>query len=128
MSKNYYEILGVQKDISPLDLKKRFRTLLISQHPDKHPDNPEIYQAFLLITEAYEVLSDPSKRQLYDVDKMESLVNMNYNDPIYWGGQVQSSFGGTRLDEAFNLPGSLTDIYDDFNQAEDLFLKRKYEK
>ena len=67
MSKDYYAILGVSKDASADELKRAYRKLAVQNHPDKHPDEKEKYEAkFKEITEAYAVLSDPQKRQQYD--------------------------------------------------------------
>jgi molecular chaperone DnaJ len=61
-----YEILGVDRDASFDDIKKAYRKLARSYHPDVNPD-PEMAEKFKEITAAYEVLSDPDKRQNYDV-------------------------------------------------------------
>lgn len=66
MSKNYYDILGVSKDASQDDIKKAYRKLAIKYHPDKNPGDKEAEKKFKDITEAYETLSDESKRKEYD--------------------------------------------------------------
>ena len=63
---NLYETLGVDRDASFDDIKKAYRKLARSYHPDVNPD-PEMAEKFKEITAAYEVLSDPDKRQNYDV-------------------------------------------------------------
>lgn len=63
---DYYEILGVSKDASKDDIKKAYRKMAIKYHPDKNPDNPEAEARFKEVSEAYEVLSDDQKRQMYD--------------------------------------------------------------
>ena len=62
MKRDYYEILGVGRDATPEELKKSFKRLAIKYHPDKNPNNPEAEQKFKEAAEAYEVLSDASKR------------------------------------------------------------------
>ncbi len=64
--KDYYKILGVDKDASAEDIKKAYRKLAVRYHPDKNPDNPQAAEKFREITEAHEVLGDPEKRKKYD--------------------------------------------------------------
>jgi len=65
---NYYEILNVSRDASQTDIKKAFRTLAMQYHPDRNPQNQvEAEKKFKGINEAYEVLSDGRKRQMYDL-------------------------------------------------------------
>lgn len=64
--RDYYEVLGIGKDAGDSDIKKAYRKLAKKYHPDIHPDNEEMAEKFREATEAYEVLSDPSKRQQYD--------------------------------------------------------------
>ena len=64
--KDYYKILGVNKDASPKDIKKAYRKLAAKYHPDKNPDSKEAEDKFKEINEANEVLSDTEKREKYD--------------------------------------------------------------
>ena len=64
--RNYYEILGVNKTASSEDIKKAYRTLARRYHPDRNPGNKAAEDKFKDINEAYEVLSDMSKRSQYD--------------------------------------------------------------
>lgn len=67
MSKrDYYDILGVSKGAEQDEIKKAYRKVAIKYHPDKNPDNPKAEDKFKEAAEAYEVLSDNSKRQRYD--------------------------------------------------------------
>lgn len=67
MSKrDYYEVLGVNKNASDDEIKKAFRKLAIKYHPDKNPGNKEAEAKFKEANEAYSVLSDKTKRQRYD--------------------------------------------------------------
>ena len=64
--RDYYEVLGVNRDCSEDDLKKSYRRLAMKWHPDRNPDNPKAEEHFKEAKEAYEVLSDASKRAAYD--------------------------------------------------------------
>jgi DnaJ homolog subfamily A member 2 len=65
-NRTYYEILEVPKDASLADIKKSYRKLAMKWHPDKNPNNDEADKNFKSISEAYQVLSDPEKRKVYD--------------------------------------------------------------
>ncbi|HEX6983363.1 MAG TPA: J domain-containing protein [Balneolaceae bacterium] len=64
--KNYYDILGVNKNASQNEIKKAYRKLAAKYHPDKNPDDPSAVEKFKELGEAYEVLKDPEKRKLYN--------------------------------------------------------------
>ena len=64
--KDYYTILGVARDSSVRQIKRTYKKLARQWHPDLHPQDPACRTKILEINEAYEVLSDPEKRQAYD--------------------------------------------------------------
>jgi molecular chaperone DnaJ len=67
MSKrDYYEVLGVDKDADDKDIKKSYRRVAMKYHPDRNPDDPDAEEKFKEATEAYDVLMDSEKRQAYD--------------------------------------------------------------
>ncbi len=67
MSKrDYYEVLGINRDASEDEIKKAYRKLAMKYHPDRNPDNPKSEENFKEAKEAYEILSDASKRTTYD--------------------------------------------------------------
>ena len=64
--RDYYEVLGVGKDADEAALKKAYRRLAKKYHPDANGKNLQAEEKFKEVTEAYEILSDPEKRKLYD--------------------------------------------------------------
>ena len=66
MAKNYYDILGVKRDASDKEVKSAFRKLAKKFHPDANPNDPGAEAKFKEINEAYEVLGDKEKREMYD--------------------------------------------------------------
>lgn len=72
-TRDYYEILIVSKSATEEDLKKSYRKLAMKFHPDRNADDPSALEKFKEVKEAYEVLSDPRKRQIYDQHGHEGL-------------------------------------------------------
>ncbi len=64
--KDYYEVLGVGRSVTQEEIKKAYRKLALQHHPDKHKGDKKAEEKFKEIGEAYEVLSDPQKREAYD--------------------------------------------------------------
>lgn len=64
--RDYYQVLGVERDASEKEIKRAYRKLAHRYHPDKNPDDPTAEERFKEINEAYEVLGDPTKRSKYD--------------------------------------------------------------
>jgi molecular chaperone DnaJ len=65
--KDYYRVLGINRDASQKEIKRAFRRLALRYHPDRNPqDQKQVEERFKEINEAYQVLSDKDKRQRYD--------------------------------------------------------------
>ena len=64
--RDYYEVLEVAKNATPEEIKKAYRKKAVQYHPDKNPGDKNAEEKFKEAAEAYEVLSDPKKRQMYD--------------------------------------------------------------
>lgn len=108
--RDYYEVLGVDKNASTDEIKKAYRKTAIKYHPDKNPDDPSAEEKFKEAAEAYEALSDPQKRQRYDQFGHQGVGGggfsgggMNMEDifsqfgDIFGGGSpFDSFFGGGR--------------------------------
>jgi curved DNA-binding protein len=89
---DYYSILGVPKTASEAEVKSAYRKLAMKHHPDKNPGNKESENKFKTINEAYEVLSDPKKRQTYDqLGKDWDQPGRGYTPPP-GGGQSGGGF------------------------------------
>ena len=91
MDKDYYEVLGISRSASDNEIKKAYRKLAMKYHPDRNPDDKEAEESFKEATEAYEVLSDDQKRQIYDAYGHEGLKSRGYQGPDF--EDIFSSFG-----------------------------------
>ena len=97
--RDYYEVLGVEKNASEDEIKKAYRKIAIKYHPDRNPGDKEAEEKFKEAAEAYDVLHDPKKRQQYD--------QFGFNGPM--GGGGFDGFGGAamNMDDIFSLFGDI---------------------
>jgi len=94
--RDYYEVLGVQKNASKDEIKKAYRKLAIQYHPDKNPGNKEAEEKFKEATEAYEVLADEKKKAAYDQFGFAGVDNMGGGQAHDWSNfrGFEDIFGG----------------------------------
>ena len=89
--RDYYDVLGVDKSADATAIKKAYRKLAMKYHPDKNPGDKEAEEKFKEINEAYEVLSDETKRRNYDQFGHEGVNGQGFGGAGGFGGQ---GFGG----------------------------------
>lgn len=130
MSTEYYDTLGVNKNANQEEIKKAYRKLAMKYHPDKAPADKktEFENKFKQISEAYTVLSDQQKREIYDnfgkdalknggmpnIDPMD-IFNM-FNSGMMGGQHPFGNFKRTAGDVVVKVPVSLEDVYKGINK------------
>nr|GFB53956.1 DnaJ homolog subfamily B member 1 [Tanacetum cinerariifolium] len=121
MGIDYYNILKVNRNATDEDLKKAYRRLAMIWHPDKNSNKQESESKFKQISEAYDVLSDPQKRQIYDLYGEQALKSgqvpppppsssgrNNYSTSSHYGGHAAN------VDRNFRFnPRDADDIYEE---------------
>lgn len=89
-----YDELGIQPSASQDDIKKAYRKAALKWHPDKNKDKPEAAEKFKAVSQAYEVLSDPEKRKVYDDYGLDFLLKGGSAPPPGADGDMPGGFGG----------------------------------
>lgn len=112
---DYYNVLGISRTATPEEIKKAYRKMALKHHPDKNPNDPNAEKKFKSVSQAYEVLSDENKRQIYDQYGEDGLKG-------FGGGQAGPGAGGfSSMEEAlktfmgaFGGGGAGDSIFDSF--------------
>lgn len=116
--KDYYKILGVNKNASTEEIKKAYRKLAMKYHPDRNPDNKAAEEKFKEITEANEVLSDPDKRKKYDT------LGANWKQYQHTGSGTAEDFFKNftgRSGGGYRSPGDFSDVFGNTGGFSDFF-------
>ena len=94
--RDYYEVLGVNKDASDDEIKKAYKKMAIKYHPDRNPGDKKAEEMFKEAAEAYDVLRDANKRRQYDQFGHEGL-----------GGATGFGGAGMNVDDIFSMFGDI---------------------
>jgi DnaJ-class molecular chaperone len=116
---DFYQLLGVTKDATQKEIKKAFRTLSLKYHPDRNPGNKEAHDRYIKINRAHEVLTDPEKKEIYDIYGEEGL---NREQNIMNEGKERGP------DAHIEIPVTLEDLYNgakrSFNMEKNVICSR----
>lgn len=108
--RDYYEVLGVSRNTSPEDIKRAYRKIAIKYHPDKNPGDKSAEEKFKEASSAYQVLSDPEKRKIYDLRGHAGVHDTgfqgftNFEDIAANFGDIFGNFGDV-FGDVFNRGG-----------------------
>jgi DnaJ family protein B protein 4 len=103
MGFDYYNVLKLNRNATEDDMKKAYKRLAMKWHPDKNPVNKKEAEAkFKLISEAYDVLSDPNKRQIYDLYGEEGLKSFDQAPPPNTNVGASFKFNPRDADDIFS--------------------------
>jgi len=117
--KDYYKILGVDKNATQDEIKKAYRKLALKYHPDRNPDDKAAEEKFKEATEANEVLSDPEKRKKYDTlgSNWKQYERAGFGQG---GGNPFSGFG-SQGGRSYQYHGDFEDVFNNLGGFSDFF-------
>jgi molecular chaperone DnaJ len=126
-TKDYYQILGLERGCSNEEIKKAYRRLALKHHPDRNPGNAESEDSFKEVSEAYEVLSDPDKRAAFDRHGYEGVKGAFRSGSFSWedfhhSGDFQDIFGDI-LGSFFGFAGGGGGVRGGRNRGRDLRIR-----
>ena len=107
--RDYYEVLGVKRNASPEEIKRAYRKVALKYHPDKNPGDQTAEEKFKEASNAYDVLSDPEKRKIYDVRGHAGVHNAGFQGYTNYE-DIFANFGDVFGREVF---GNFGDVFGD---------------
>ena len=107
--RDYYEVLGVNRDASPEEIKRAYRKVALKYHPDKNPGDKTAEEKFKEASNAYDVLSDPEKRKIYDIRGHAGVHNAGFQGYTNFE-DIFTNFGDIFGREVF---GNFGDVFGD---------------
>lgn len=107
--RDYYEVLGVNRNASPEEIKRAYRKVALKYHPDKNPGDETAEEKFKEASNAYDVLSDPEKRKIYDVRGHAGVHNAGFQGYTNFE-DIFTNFGDIFGREVF---GNFGDVFGD---------------
>ena len=107
--RDYYEVLGVNRNASPEEIKRAYRKVALQHHPDKNPGDETAEEKFKEASNAYDVLSDPEKRKIYDIRGHAGVHNAGFQGYTNFE-DIFTNFGDVFGREVF---GNFGDVFGD---------------
>lgn len=114
---DYYELLEISRTATPKEIRDGYYRAAKKWHPDKNKQDPNAEARFKTISEAYEVLSDPEKRKIYDQHGVEGLEAASAMDKIDIKSLIRALFGGGEFDDIFGDVSELPSVRSFVKQA-----------